>query len=68
MSIIPESPATVTSLTSPLIGGTMVTDEKVRQFNMKIIHGKVDHVLEVNRESPVKYLSESSQGVLGKIF
>lgn len=30
MSIIPESPATVTSLTSPLIGGAMITDEKVR--------------------------------------
>ena len=68
MSIIPESPATVTSLTSPLIGGTMITDEKVRQFNMKIIHGKVDQALEVNRDSPVKYLSESSQGALAKIF
>ena len=35
---------------------------------MKVIHGKVDHVLEINRDSPVKYLSESSQGALAKIF
>jgi hypothetical protein len=34
---------------------------------MKIIHGKVDQALEVNRDSPVKYLSESSQG-LAKMF
>ena len=60
MSIIPESPATISSLTSPLIGGTMVTDEKARQFNMKMISGKVDQQLDINRDSPIKYLSESS--------
>ena len=30
MSVIPESPATNKSLTSPLIGGNMVTNEKIR--------------------------------------
>jgi len=34
---------------------------------MKMIRGKVDQVLEVNRDSPVKYLSESSHGALAKI-
>jgi len=53
----------VSSLASPLIGNTNVTNDRVIKFNHKMLNEELNRdVLQLDRSSPVKLLEESSGG------
>jgi hypothetical protein len=53
----------VSSLASPLIGNTNVTNDRVAKFNHKLLNEELNRdLLQLDRSSPVKLLEESSGG------
>lgn len=53
----------VSSLASPLIGDTNVTNDRVAKFNHKLLNDELNRdVLHLDHSSPVKLLEESSGG------